>query len=175
MNKRAIIELFNQKYASFIDYISSLSPDEYNYSHNQKWSAGQQIQHIVLCVKPLVQFYGMEKSVIEKTFGSTVRQGRTYGELKNEYLLKLGNGGLAPEKYVPNAENDTSHEVLLQTLQSMVETLCREIETFTEQDLDTLCIPHPLFGLLTLREMLYNASYHVEHHQELAIQYLKYM
>ena len=174
MNKRAIIELFNQKYASFIDYISSLSPDEYNYSHNQKWSAGQQIQHIVLCVKPLVQVYGMEKSVIEKSFGNTDRLGRSYEALKNEYLLKLGNGGLAPEKFVPKVENDTSREVLVKSLQEMVQTLCDKIENFTEQDLDTLCIPHPLFGMLTLREMLYNASCHVEHHRELAIQYLKY-
>ncbi len=110
--------------------------------------------------------------MIEKSFGSTARHGRTYEELKAEYLTKLGSGGLAPEKYVPKPENEPDREVLVQNLQSLVETLCSEIETFSEQELDTLCIPHPLFGLLTLREMLYNASYHVEHHQVIAKQYL---
>ncbi len=173
MNKHAIIELFKEKYIRFIHYINSLPTDNYNYSYNQKWTAGQQLQHIVLCVKPLVQVYGMEKNVIEKTFCITTRQGRAYEELKAEYLLKLGSGGLAPEKYVPKDDIAPAREVLVETLQNMVQTLCAEIETFTEQELDTLCIPHPLFGLLTLREMLYNAGYHVEHHQEITIRYLK--
>ena len=173
MNKHTIIELFKEKYTRFIDSINSLSQDDYHYSYRQKWTAGQQMQHIVLCVKPLVQVYGMEKSAIEKSFGSTDRLGRTYEELKAEYLLKLVSGGLAPEKYVPKDDIAPGREVLVKTLHNMVQKLCDEIETFTEQELDKLCIPHPLFGLLTLREMLYNASYHVEHHGELAILYLK--
>ena len=55
----------------------------------------------------------------------------------------------------------------------LIEKLNKEIEVFTEEELDTLLIPHPLLRNISLREMLYNAIYHVEHHQKQAENNLK--
>ena len=49
----------------------------------------------------------------------------------------------------------------------LIDKLISEIDVFTENELDTLSIPHPLLGSISLREMLYNAIYHVEHHQKI--------
>jgi len=38
------------------------------------------------------------------------------------------------------------------------------LEQFTEEELDTLSLPHPLLGILSIREMFYLISYHPSHH-----------
>jgi len=173
MNKQAVIDLFTQKYNTFIAYIRDLSDEEYLYAYQQKWTAGQQLEHIVLCVKPLVQVFSMDKAAIEKNFGAFAGPGRSYETLLALYHEKLQEGGKAPTRFVPETTGIDQRAALLETLTKLIHSLCAKIETFTEQELDTLCLPHPLLGNLTLREMLYNATYHVEHHLELAKQNLK--
>lgn len=46
-------------------------------------------------------------------------------------------------------------------------TLSVRVDSWTEQDLDTVLLPHPLLGKLTVREMLYFTIYHAQHHQML--------
>ena len=36
---------------------------------------------------------------------------------------------------------------------------------WSESDLDTLALPHPLMGLLSARELLHFTAYHTEHHR----------
>ena len=38
-------------------------------------------------------------------------------------------------------------------------------DKFSEDEIDTYILPHPLLGKLTIREMIYFTIYHVEHHQ----------
>ena len=175
MDKRAIIDLLHKNYSSFITYINDLSPEEYSFRYEEKWTAGQQLEHIVLCVKPLVQVFSMDKSAIEQNFGRSGKPGRTYEALSENYMEKLKEGGKAPVRYVPEAMSPNQKAMLNETLTKMIQNLCSKIETFTEEELDTLLIPHPLLGNLTLREMLYNAIYHVQHHYEQAIHNLKKM
>ena len=173
MNKQAIIEAFTKNYTSFIAYINELTNEEYSFSYQQKWTAGQQLEHIVLCVKPLVQVFSMDKEMIAQNFGLSDKASRTYEVLLSDYKEKLHEGGKAPTRYVPETVLPTQREALTEALLKMTQNLCSKIESFTEQELDTLSIPHPLLGSLTLREMLYNAIYHVEHHQDQAKQNLK--
>ncbi len=107
----------------------------------------------------------MDKSAIEKTFGRTDRTGRTYEVLLDEYLVKLNEGSKAPVRFVPEATSPDQRKVQCKLLTKLVKELYAKIETFSDEELDTLLIPHPLLGNLTLREMLYNTAYHVKHHQ----------
>jgi hypothetical protein len=43
------------------------------------------------------------------------------------------------------------------------------LKKFSEDDLDSIRLPHPLLGKLTVREMLYFAVYHVGHHHRQAM------
>jgi hypothetical protein len=172
MDKQTIIDLLNKNYSSFIDYINNLSVEEFVFACQQKWSAGQQLEHIVLCVKPLVQVLSMDKLSIKQNFGLPNGPGRTYEMLLKDYKVKLKEGGKAPDRYVPGTILLDQREILSKALTKMIKDLCSKMENFTEQDLDTLSIPHPLLGNLAMREMLYNAIYHVEHHHQLTRQNL---
>ena len=175
MNKQTIIDLLNCEYISFIDYIKELTDDEYSFSKNDKWTAGQQLEHIILCTKPLVQIYSLDKLMIEQYFGQANKVGRDYNSLLMEYKVKLKEGGKASEQYIPKNGMLNRKETLIDKLTKLINDFSSKIKAFNEQELDSLLIPHPLFGKLTLREMLYNTIYHVEHHKEQVKQNLKSM
>ena len=42
--------------------------------------------------------------------------------------------------------------------------LCNQVARWNEADLDRYRMPHPLLGLLTVREMLQFTVYHTAHH-----------
>ena len=154
MKKNDLTTELKEKYTAFTDYIGSLSEEEYQYQYENKWSAAQQLDHIVLCVAPLVQVYGMGKAGIEQMFGN-VTVIRDYETHKAAYLGKL-------------------REVLIGKLSQQISILCEKVNSFSEEELETLAIPHPLLGKIALKEMLYNAVYHVQHHQQQAMQNLSH-
>jgi len=172
MNQQAIILLLREKHNSFINYINELTPDDFQFVYKNKWSAGQQLEHLVLCTKPLLQVFSMDKKTIEQNFGITDRPGISYESLMRKYDEKLKEGGKAPERFVPNAISYEQKEVLTESLRQTISNLCIKIEKFTEEELDQLLIPHPLLGNITFREMMFNAIYHVQHHQQQAKQNL---
>lgn len=167
MNKTELKESLEKRYSTFANYINGLSKDEFLFAYQSKWTAGQQLKHIVLCVNPLVKVFGMPNTMIEQNFGTTVAPGRTYDQLLADYLEKLDQSGKAPNPYLPEIVSENEKSELLNRLPKLMEKLNTEIDIFTEEELDILCIPHPLLGNISLREMLYNAIYHVEHHQKL--------
>jgi hypothetical protein len=173
MNKQAITGALTEHYSAFVGYINMLSTEDYTYRHHQKWTAAEQLAHIVLCIQPLVQVYGMDKAAIAQNFGTTDRTGHSYDELLDAYQAQLQKGGKAPERFVPDTALTHDRAELTTRLNGQIQELCATINTFEEQELDTLGIPHPLLGKLSLREMLYNAIYHVQHHQAQAQEYLK--
>lgn len=164
MELEKIILKINESHKSFIDYVSNLSKSEFEFSKDDKWSAGQQLAHIVLCIKATLYVFSWDKLIIEQNFGKTDRQNRTYEELKSDYQLKAIEGVKAPERFIPDAITIDQAQILIEKLNLLVKVLGQQIETFSEQELNTLLIPHPSLGSVTLREMLYNVAYHVEHH-----------
>ncbi len=173
MKKQEIIDLLTKNYSSFVTYINELTAEEFTFAYQEKWSAGQQLAHIVLCVKPLIKVYGMDKAMIAQNFGLSNRQSVTDNALLNSYNEKLNGVYKTADRYIPEPVLLNQRQDLTESLTKLIQNLCVSIENFTEEELDTLSIPHPLLGNLTLREMLYNAIHHVEHHQEATKQNLE--
>jgi hypothetical protein len=173
MTKQEIINLTNEKYQSFINYINSLTNEDYLFRYQQKWTAENQLEHMVICSKPIAKVFSMDKLMIEQNFGLTDKGSRSYDVLLNHYYRELKEGGKAPERFVPEPKSQNQKETLIAKLTGLVKDLSAGINNFTEKELDALLIPHPLLGNLTLREMLYNAIYHVQHHHQQTIQHLR--
>lgn len=174
MDKNDLISLLNKHYQDFIEYIKSLSEEDYQFRYKEKWDASQQLSHLILSVKPLVQVFSLPPSLIEEKFGKTDRAGVSYEALREDYLEKLKEGGKAPARYLPEVSPFSQREALCRELTQAVMELSVKIENFPEKTLDQLQIPHPLLANLTMREMLFNATYHPIHHLELTRQYLAF-
>ncbi len=167
MDRYKIITLIKQDHNSFTSYINGLTNEEFLFSNQQKWTAGQQLDHIYLAVKPLTLTLSLPKFIPRFIFGKANRPGKNYEDLVKKYLSKLENGGRATGRFIPKAIAFYQKETIIKALNKSTNILCSKIEKFTEEELDALILPHPLLGKLTIREMLYFTIYHVGHHHEI--------
>lgn len=165
MTKQQIIQLLQQKHNAFIAYIQTLSAEELLYAPTDKWTAAQQLDHIHLSVKPLTQALGYPKFIPRLLFGKANRPSKSYDELVNRYNEKLVLGGRASSKFVPPVISVGQKEGLIKLILTSVNKMCTSIEKFSENELDSLILPHPLLGKITVREMLYFTAYHVVQHE----------
>ena len=162
--KNLIIELTNSHH-KFIDYIDSLIETEFEFSKNQKWTAGQEMDHIVKSTFPISQILN-SKSLIESKFGLINRKPISYEELIEKYHKELKNGGKAIGQFIPDEICWIKKNKLKNQLINIVENITRCLDDYTETELTKLTLPHPLLGKLTIQEMMFFTIYHVEHHLE---------
>lgn len=166
MNKTVLTKELTINHNLFLEYINSLTDKEFNGKLDQKWSARQELEHIVKSVEPLSKILS-NKAIIVENFGAINRPILDYTELINKYKNELKNGGIATGKYVPNEEIGTNKKKeLFKMLLSYVKIVENNLKNFTENELDNLILPHPLLGKLTIREMIYFTIYHVQHHKK---------
>jgi hypothetical protein len=165
MDKTKLKEELTLHHANFINSIQFLPKEQWQISYNNKWSAAQQLDHIVKSVSPVKLALSLPAFLLKLVFGKANRKSRSYDELVARYHEKLKSGGRASGRFVPPPKID-SVEILFTKLNEVIRSLVTKIDSFSEEQLDLLILPHPLLGKLTLREMLYFTIYHVQHHQK---------
>lgn len=167
MNKEEIAQLLEVNHTHFVKQISGLNDADFCYEPKGKWSAGQQLDHLLRSVSPVNMALGLPKFIVQWKFGTANRSSKTYEGLVEKYNRKLLEGGKASGRFVPLSVTADSKEKLLSRLTSVVSKLCNKTQKHSEEALDKFILPHPLLGKLTFREMLYFTAYHVEHHKHL--------
>lgn len=163
MTKSALIETFCKNHKEFSSYINSLSDADFLFAAKDKWSAGQQLEHVYLCITPFTKALA-SKEFIEQKFGKVNRPTWSHKEVETFYTNALQNGGKAPERFVPTMVELNKKAELTNALNETLKTISQYWETFTEEELDTLMLPHPLLGNMTIREMFYLMADHATHH-----------
>lgn len=165
MNKEQLANEILTHYSQFIDYINKMSPEDFEFRLHKKWSAGQQLEHIVLCIEPLVKVCQLPKFLIVERFGKINRVNQSYPQLVTEYLKRLNDDGKASSQYLPKEINSDQKKFFIEKLKILVDKLISKLLEFEENELESFIIPHPILGKITMKEMFYNAIYHVKHHK----------
>jgi DinB superfamily len=173
MKKENLSKSLTGTHTQFCAYLASLTEHEFLFHKENKWSAGQQLEHIFLAVQPVRLAFSLPLWLLRLVWGKANRKSRTYDELVARYQLKLQQGGRASGRFVPKPVMLIQRDRLLRKVKKEVDILVRKANKKSESDLDAYVLPHPLLGKLTLREMLYFTNYHVEHHHQLVIQALQ--
>jgi len=173
MNKSEIASLLRANHRQFIELQSAFDEKTFTASSNNKWSASQELDHIIRAVQPVVLAYYLPSFLLKLLFGKANRPSKSYEALVDKYQLKLAGGGRAGGRFIPKGMSYKSRDSALMKLESLVDRLIMSTETKTEQWLDHTILPHPLLGKLTMREMLYFTAYHVEHHQKNTVKNLE--
>ena len=161
--EKIILEI-KDHHNSFIDYISDLPEKEFLRQKNNKWSAGEQLNHIYLSVKPVSLVLSSPKFIMKGVLGKSKKKSLTYDELVVKYQTSLNNGAKATKKYIPKLPDFNQKEKIISALHKEIRIICTKIKKYNEEELDTILLPHPIIGKLTLRELLYFTIYHVQHH-----------
>ena len=172
MSKDEILHRLYFSHARFINQITVLPDPVYVHSVNSKWTPGQQLDHIIKSVSPVNLAFRLPSFLLRVVFGKANRPSRTYDELVGKYHAKLAAGYKSPQAFIPKPISVHYRERLPKKLRTLVYSLMYRADSFSEKQLDTLLLPHPLLGKLTLREMLYFTIYHAEHHEKQVLQNL---
>lgn len=165
MTTQQLMEYFYQNHKELADYINSLSDDQFMHTANNKWTPGQQLAHAYLTLVPISQALG-SKEYIRNKFGLIDRPTMSYEQVIETYKKGLAAGGKAPAQYLPQAIPVAQRREYTGKLLTILDAIQQQVATYTEEELDTLVLPHPFLGKLTLRELFYLMSYHPVHHLE---------
>ena len=164
MTKEEIIDQLRVNHKAFTDFILKLDEKEFLFTVKNKWTAGQQAAHILRSVKPVTLAFGLPLFLLRIVFGKANRPSRGYGTLVHRYYDKLAAGGKASGRFIPPEIAYSQKEKICNSIMAATEILCSRAAKYSDNELDKYILPHPLFGKLTCREMLYFTIYHVEHH-----------
>jgi hypothetical protein len=164
MNKHEIQNQLTESHVQFTQFIQNLQKDEFNFSYNFKWTAGQQLEHIIKSVKPVNTAFHLPSFLLKMLFGKANRPSRTFEALVERYQQKLAEGGKSTARFLPAEVAFDQREKLINQLTNLINSLTHQLNNYSESQLDQMVLPHPLLGKLTLREMLCFTIYHVGHH-----------
>jgi len=166
MNKSETLQHLRENHVRFIKLVNGLPDSDFLFSNHGKWTAGQQLEHIIKSVSPVNLALALPGFVLRIAFGKANRPSKTYEVLVEKYHAKLAAGGKSSAPFIPKTVSLQQREKLLAKLQQLVDSLIARADELSEIQLDNRILPHPLLGKLTLREMLYFTIYHVEHHEK---------
>lgn len=166
-DKAFITSLLSANSASFVQFVNKQSETQFMARPNNKWSVGQNIEHLIKSLSPVNLALKMPAFVLRFQFGKPNRKPRTYPELVIRYNQKLQAGGRAPGRFIPPTILWSDKDKKLEVFNHEKDIMIKRLNTWSEDQLDSYLIPHPLLGKLTIREMLFFSSYHIEHHLRL--------
>jgi hypothetical protein len=171
MTTHQLIDQFCDNHQELIDYVCGLDDRGFLYGSDGKWTAGQQLSHVYLCLQPMSRALS-SKDFIRSKFGVLDRPVLNYDQVIDNYRNGLANGGKAPEQFLPAVVTLEEKSELLKNLSDILNTIREQYEGYTDEELDTLVLPHPFLGKLSLREFFFLMTYHATHHLRQAVQNL---
>lgn len=127
-DKPQIISALNEKVGEFNNYIAPLSKEQFEATPNGKWSAGQNLDHLIRAIKPLQLAYSLPKFALLILFGKTNRPSKTYDEVVTKYKTKLSAGGKASKPFVPPIIKFEKKDELIKKYDDQKQNLISKIE-----------------------------------------------
>lgn len=162
--KQQIIAELGDSFNSLADICTQVKHEHFNISNDGKWSAGENIQHLVNATKMTNVAFNVPKFVHVLLYGKPDRTSHSCSKVIDNYQKQLEHGAKASGPYIPK-KRDYQREVLQQRIKVQGDKLIAAINNkWTEEQLDKYVIKHPILGLLTLRELAYFTIYHNGHH-----------
>ena len=149
---------------TFNQLIQELDADQFEKSVEGKWSAGQDLAHLIKTLKIIGLAFILPKVLLKLLYGEANRPSRSPEELYEKYKGNLAKGGKAPAAFIPKKVRFAKADELLQQHEYYGKLLIKRLNKISEKDLDTYLLPHPLIGRITLREMLCFTFIHTNHH-----------
>lgn len=170
-SKQEIITELGESFNALSDICKQVSDDKFNISVAGKWSAGENIQHLVSSTKMTSVAFNVPKFMHVLLYGKPHRTSHGYGKVVDNYLKQLNHGAKASGVYIPKQQN-YQRDVLQTRIGKAGDSLISSINNkWTEEQLDKYLIKHPILDLLTLRELAYFTIYHNGHHINTIKQY----
>lgn len=164
MNSQRQLDTASQSFSNWTDHLT----DEQFWGHpDGKWSVAEVMQHLYLSARPVARLLAGPREGLDQ-WGRANRPSRSYHEIRSAYQTVLATGVKAPAVMSPREEDmKISRGDLSERFHAIYQSLMDAVKNWSTDELDEYCIPHPVLGKLTVREMIYFTSIHTEHHRQL--------
>jgi len=173
MDRETIANALEEKHQQLFTWVSRQDDDKWETGPEGKWTTGQHVLHLLQSIKPLNAVMSMPKYLIKYKYGTVNRELRDYDAVVYRYLekLKLKKGEVSPYSQHMKIPKLKEKNYLLNRLQVENKKLQYKVSNkWSDKQLDTLVLPHPLMGKMPVRELVMWMAYHTEHHTKQLIQ-----
>jgi uncharacterized damage-inducible protein DinB len=166
MEIKEIQVLLKTNEEALIKFLTAQNSSFWEKTPEGKWSAGQHVIHLVQSTKPLLNALKLPKIFLKWKFGTSNRPSRTFLETTNRYEEKLTQAKGLVSRFSANMPTTSVSDAQnwLETFSKLNNKLNRKIANLPSKELDTIVLPHPLMGKMTIREILMWNAYHTAHH-----------
>ena len=166
MNKQEIIDTLEQKHVEIFKWLDSQSDDKWMKGPKEKWTTGQHVLHLVDSSKLLNKALSYPKFILKFKFGISNRTSKSYKEVAKRYEEKLSKNRDRAKRFNKDLATPKLAEKksLIDALQIQNKKLQYKTNKLKTKQLDTLLVPHPLMGKMTIREIIMWTAHHTEHH-----------
>jgi hypothetical protein len=149
-------------------YLNALPLDTFFAPQRDRWSPAEHIRHLRKATAPVARALRIPAWILRLRFGEGAGTSRDFRTLRETYHGVLARGGQAgrfapsPEPAPPDPAGRRA--AIMGAWNTAVEGVDAASGRWSESSLDRTALPHPLLGLLTVREMLAFTVYHTSHH-----------
>ena len=166
MTKSVVLDILAQNHQILYKWLEKHPNENWVKGPRGKWNTGEHIVHLIQSEMAFNRALLLPKVYLKFKFGTNNRANRDYQQIVKKYQAKLAD--------YPGVVADISKKMPLMTLSNKAlyisklvkeeKRLANKIQKWTEFDLDTYLLPHPLLGKMTIREIAIWTAYHTEHH-----------
>ncbi|MFY9241720.1 MAG: DinB family protein [Polaribacter sp.] len=166
MDKVDIADLLEAKHLELFDWLHKQPIENWEKGPENKWSTSQHIMHLVNSLQLLNNALSYPRFFLKYKFGVCNRAPRDYETVAKNYQQKLIENQDRARTFNQNLKKPTLKERdrLLTRFLIQQKKLQYKTKKISEKNLDTLVIPHPLMGKMTVREIIMWTAHHTEHH-----------
>ncbi|AUC84532.1 DinB family protein [Polaribacter sp. ALD11] len=171
MTKEVIIDLLEEKHKTLFDWLEQQPRENWEKGPEEKWTTGQQILHLVTSLQLLNNALSYPRFFLKYKFGLCNREIRDYETVVKNYQEKLEENEDKAKLFNKNLKKPVlkNRERLINRLHIQNRKLQYKVRKISDLNLDTLIIPHPLMGKMTIREIIMWTAHHTEHHTNILI------
>ncbi|MFN8354943.1 MAG: DinB family protein [Spirosomataceae bacterium] len=168
MDKTQLTDLLTSAVSQVVATAQEASSEHFFARPDQDvWSAAENVQHLIQSVQPVAYLMTKPKEYLVEKWGTVNWPLRAYAEVVKKYEAVLEQGLKATGNFIPVIDTNPDKAVVVaQFQQSNAQLLNIMNNQWTEQELDTYIIPHPVMGKMSVREMLYFTAFHTSHHHK---------
>ena len=169
MTKLEIIDDLKIKHQLLYELLHKHPDQNWIKGPKNKWNTGEHIIHLIQSEQAVNRALWLPKFFLKYKFGVNNRANRTYDEMVKKYHDKLVIhasivANMSKKMPITTLTNKTSY---ITKLDKEKKKLIEKFRKWTEHDLDTYLLPHPLMGKMTIREVVMWTAHHTEQHYQI--------
>jgi len=153
------------------EYLDALPLDTFFAPQGDRWSPAEHIRHLRKSTAPVARALRVPAWLLRLRFGRGAGTSRGFRTLRETYRSALAGGGqagrFAPSPESAPADPPARRAAIVGAWDEAALAVDAATARWSESSLDRTGLPHPLLGLLTVREMLAFTVFHTSHHLNL--------